>query len=147
MIGRVVHSADFQRLLASPARARSVHFAVHHVDTAVLARPAAAQGPGGRELSTVSPPTGSGSVDKTVSRHALGTVLPKRHARRAVTRNLLRRQIRHALIRHAHRLPEGQWLVRLRSPFPRSDFASAASDALRRAARAELDAAFLGVSR
>lgn len=147
MLGRVVHSADFQRLLASPACARSAHFAVHHVDTAVLAGPTAENRPQAAELSTVSPPLGAGSVDKSAVRHALGTVLPKRHARRAVTRNLLRRQIRQALLRHADRLPPGQWLVRLRSPFARPAFPSAASDALRRAARAELDAALLGASR
>lgn len=72
--------------------------------------------------------------------HWLGAVLPKRHARRSVTRNLLRRQIRGALLRHADALPFGLWLVRLRSPFPRAQFPAAASAALSQAARAELDA-------
>jgi large subunit ribosomal protein L34 len=31
MIGRLVQSADFQRLLATPLRSRSAHFAVHHL--------------------------------------------------------------------------------------------------------------------
>jgi ribonuclease P protein component len=43
--------------------------------------------------------------------------------------------------RHAEALPPGLWLVRLRAGFPKADFPSAASDALRRAARAELDRA------
>jgi len=77
-------------------------------------------------------------VDK-LSDHWLGTVLPKRLARRSVTRNLLRRQIRGAMSRHLHRLPPGLWVVRLRSPYGREQFPSAASDALRRAARQELD--------
>ena len=64
----------------------------------------------------------------------------KRHARRAVTRSLLKRQIRAAGGRHAAALAAGLWVVRLRAPFDRSRFASAASDALRRAARGELDA-------
>ena len=66
--------------------------------------------------------------------------MPKRHARKAVTRNLLRRQIRAAMDRHQHRLPHGLWLVRLRAPFDTQQYRSAASQALRLAARLELDA-------
>lgn len=66
-----------------------------------------------------------------------GMVVPKRHARRAVTRSLLKRQIRAAFGREAH-LPGGLWVVRLRAPFDRAQFMSPASDALRAAARAEL---------
>lgn len=73
--------------------------------------------------------------------HWLGAVLPKRLARRAVTRNLLRRQIRSALQRHLAVLPAGLWVVRLRAGFARTEFLSAASDALRAAARTELDQA------
>jgi ribonuclease P protein component len=81
------------------------------------------------------------AVDDFGGQHWLGAVLPKRLARRAVTRNLLRRQIRAALQRHQASLPGGLWLVRLRQGFARTEFVSAASDALRRAARAELDQA------
>ena len=70
----------------------------------------------------------------------LGSVVPKRHARRAVTRTLLKRQIRAAVDRHAAGLPTGLWVVRLRAPFDKARFSSAASEALRRAAREELDA-------
>ena len=69
----------------------------------------------------------------------LGAVVPKRHAKRAVTRNLIKRQIRATLARHAQGLPHGLWVVRLRAPFDSNVFASAASPALRAAARAELD--------
>lgn len=69
----------------------------------------------------------------------LGTVVPKRHARRAVTRSLIKRQMRAAVQRHAPLLPRGLWVVRLRGPFDRQQFSSAASDALRQAVRAELD--------
>lgn len=68
-----------------------------------------------------------------------GCVIPKRHARRSVTRNLLKRQIRAAFDRHAAALPAGLWVVRLKAPFATGQFPSAASDALRAAARAELD--------
>ena len=41
--------------------------------------------------------------------------------------------------RHAPRLPAGLWVVRLRASFDRTAFPSAASTALRAAARDELD--------
>ena len=81
-------------------------------------------------------------VDNIPGQHWLGQVVPKRHARRAVTRNLLRRQIREAMGRHLAVLPAGLWVVRLRSPFPREQFPSAASKALRQAASSELDRLF-----
>lgn len=69
----------------------------------------------------------------------LGLVVPKRHARRAVTRTLLKRQMRIAVGDHAAALGTGLWVVRLRAPFDRQQFVSAASGALKQAARAELD--------
>jgi len=66
-------------------------------------------------------------------------IVPKRHARKATTRNLLRRQIRDAMTRHQLLLAHGMWLVRLRVPFDPRTFKSAASATLRGAARAELD--------
>ena len=67
-------------------------------------------------------------------------MVPKRHARKATTRNLLRRQMRGALARHHARLPRGMWLLRLRAPFDPQSYKAAASAALRAAARAELEA-------
>ena len=72
----------------------------------------------------------------------LGLVVPKRHARRAVTRTLLKRQIRHVAAACARELEPGLWVVRQRSPFDPQQFPSAASDALKEAARAELRALF-----
>jgi ribonuclease P protein component len=82
----------------------------------------------------------------------LGLVVPKRHARRAVTRTLLKRQIRQALDRQAgltadagqspasafSGLARGLWVVRLRTPFDKLKYPSAASEALRLAAAEEL---------
>jgi ribonuclease P protein component len=69
----------------------------------------------------------------------LGAVVPKRHARRSVTRTLLKRQIRTLVTGHADALARGLWVIRLRAPFDRSVFPSAASDALKCAARDELE--------
>jgi ribonuclease P protein component len=73
----------------------------------------------------------------------LGAVVPKRHAKRSVTRTLLKRQIRAAVLRRGQPgqtpLPSGLWVVRLRAGFEGAAYASAASDPLRSAAGAELD--------
>lgn len=72
----------------------------------------------------------------------LGLVVPKRHSKRAVTRTLLKRQIRAVATACAPRLEPGLWVVRQRSAFDPKQFPSAASDALKEAARAELRALF-----
>ena len=76
----------------------------------------------------------------------LGMMVPKRHAKRAVTRNLIRRQIRAAFERHLAGLPLAAWVVRLRAPFDRQQFPSARSEALARAVRGELDPLFQQVA-
>jgi ribonuclease P protein component len=139
MLGRLQHSADFQRVLATPIRSRSAHFAVHHLQSEPKASGRAGIHVVSTELSTADAPGCPAPVDDLPDRQWLGTVVPKRHARRSVTRNLLRRQIRAVMERHAAALPPGLWLVRLRSPFAKEQFPSAASDALRVVAREELD--------
>lgn len=66
----------------------------------------------------------------------LGMIVPKRLARRAVTRTLIRRQARVILAQPG--LPDGDWVLRLRLEFDRKRFPSAASEALKRCVRAEL---------
>ena len=145
MIGRLVHSADFQRLLSSPAWSRSPHFAVHHLPKVPMRPKQAVDRALEPKLSTGEVYKSPEPVDDLGGRFWLGAVLPKRLARRAVTRNLLRRQIREAFGRRVGdlpgSLPGGLWVVRLRSAFVRTTFVSPASDALRLAAREELDAA------
>lgn len=137
MIGRLLHKADFERLLAVKPCSGSAHFALHHVSA--RPGPAPTADAVANQLSTESSPIRAESVDDCNERHWLGCVIPKRHARRAVTRNLLRRQIRGAMQRHAADLPPGQWLVRLRRPFDPSEFVSADAPRLRADARGELD--------
>lgn len=72
----------------------------------------------------------------------LGLVVPKRYARRAVTRNLVKRQMRAQAVGNQHRLPSGQWLIRLRAPFDARLFTSAASARLQSTIRAELELVF-----
>lgn len=139
MLGRLVHKADFERLLAVRSQVRSTHFALHHVSGGPLTAPASKFSPDRSVLSTAPQPQPSRPVDKFPSRLWIGCVVPKRHARRAVTRNLLKRQIRASFERHASSLPGGMWLVRLRASFAVTEFLSASSVVLAQAARAELD--------
>ena len=153
-------SADFQRALGTRPVARTAHFSLH-------ALPRLAPEPDRRkadathapssvnaELSTGAPEVVSLLVDDLRHPDAsdtlnwrLGLVLPKKQARRSVTRSLMRHQAREAFHRHAPRVqaagrhgPEVDgWVVRLRAPFDRKLFPSAASEALSAAVRQELD--------
>jgi ribonuclease P protein component len=95
-----------------------------------------------RKLSTGDAPEAVKPVDDLAIQLWVGAVVPKRHARRAVTRSLLKRQIRSAVERYAEALAGGLWVVRLRAPFDKSRFPSAASDELKRVARDELEVLF-----
>ncbi|MBE0548655.1 MAG: ribonuclease P protein component [Rubrivivax sp.] len=139
MVGRLVHKADFERVLATPSRTRSAHFALHHLANGPLSRKRLAPEALSSELSTGPAPACPQTVDDLPAKVWLGCVVPKRHARRAVTRNLLKRQMRGAFHRHAAALAGGLWLLRLRAPFPATEFVSARSAALAAAAHDELD--------
>jgi len=123
---RLKTRAQFQAVMAGAVVAKTPHFAVHRIalgesaGTALLFPKADAW---------------------------LGVVLPKRWARRAVTRNALRRQIYEASRRWSAALPEAVWVVRLRAEFSRQQFVSASSVALKQAARAELEQLFARISR
>jgi ribonuclease P protein component len=142
----VVIAADFERALAARSRAATPHFAIHYVAASPSGTSMSSVGPSAAELSTIGacnvalPVEDSFSAGLPAARSWIGAVVPKRHARRAVTRSLLKRQIYAAADRQRARLAPGLWIVRLRAPFDRASFASAASLALRRSARAELDA-------
>lgn len=68
----------------------------------------------------------------------LGAMVPKRWARRAVTRNAIKRQIYNVSASFEALLPQAAYVVRLRSGFDRAAFPSASSAALKSAVRAEL---------
>ena len=141
-IGRIVRSADFESVLGHRSRISSSHFAVHHL----AARPSQPAKPT-RELPTAEAQLSTGDAqvihspvdDSPLEGAWLGAIVPKRHAKRAVTRSLLKRQIR-AAFNDLPGLPAGLWVVRLRSPFDQKLFPSASSDALRLAAGEELSA-------
>jgi ribonuclease P protein component len=124
-----VGGADIKALLASASIAKTAHFSLH----------AALKGPALPQLPTDVAPVQKHSVDNPM---ALMLVVPKRHAKRAVTRNLIKRQMRRSAQTRAPGLSADALLIRLRGAFDLRQFPSAASAALRVAVRSELETLF-----
>lgn len=72
----------------------------------------------------------------------LGAMVPKRWARRAVTRNAIKRQIYNVSAQFSDRLLMAAHVVRLRTGFDRKHFPSATSEPLKQAVRQELEQLF-----
>jgi ribonuclease P protein component len=127
---------ELKALLSAPTLTKTAHFVLQ----------AAPRGPVVQELPTEAAPDRTQSVDNSPSvvtqSLGLALVVPKRHAKRAATRNLIKRQMREALRRRLDGWAGRQILIRQRGPFDRKRFPSAASPALRAAIRAELDQLF-----
>jgi len=153
-------AADFQRALGSRPVSRTAHFVLHVLPRQAQASACLGDLPLAASAEATKLSTGEGGeadvlVDDffteipEAGRQAwrLGLVLPKKQAKRSVTRSLIRHQAREALRRHAPAvLAQGRhgdevdgWVVRLRAPFDRTQFPSAASDALKALVRQELD--------
>ena len=118
---------QFQATMAGETVARTAHFALHRLVLGDAAR--ASLEPGGPPLFGVPGVW-------------LGAMTPKRWARRAVTRNAIKRQIYAVAAALEPQLPPDAHVVRLRATFDRSQFISATSDVLKRAVRAELEQLF-----
>ena len=129
---------QFQAAMAGGTVSRTAHFALHRLvleagGSATAGQPGAA-------------PPGPGSLPSTQAPQALfavqdvwlGAMVPKRWARRAVTRNAIKRQIYTVGATFEARLPRAAHVVRLRAAFDRKQFISATSDQLKLAVRAEL---------
>ena len=69
-------------------------------------------------------------------------MVPKRWARRSVTRHAIKRQIYAVAFEHEAALARAAYVVRLRSGFDRKQFVSASSDPLKAAVRQELQQLF-----
>ncbi len=135
----LTQSSDYTRVLNVAPCARTAHFAAHHLPQRPLVGKKAVSTPSAADLSTAAMLELTRAVDESpLSGLWLGLVVPKRYAKRAVTRTLLKRHIRAAVAMAATALGPGLWVVRLRTPFARSEFTSAASTRLASAATAEL---------
>ena len=162
---------QFQAAMAGGTVSRTAHFALHRLvlgadGTANAGSAVATSGPGASEAapaavvaaasassassSSVLPTAAAAPQGHGASPQALfalpgvwlGAMVPKRWARRAVTRNTIKRQIYTVGATFEQRLalvaPQSAHVVRLRSTFDRKQFVSATSDQLKQAVRAEL---------
>ena len=70
----------------------------------------------------------------------IGAMVPKRWAKRAVTRNAIKRQIYTVSADFSDQFPHAAFVVRMRRTFSRTEFVSAVSEQLKQAVRAEIQA-------
>jgi ribonuclease P protein component len=120
ILQRLKSRPQFQAVLAGATLARTPHFALHRVALDA----AGAQAPQATLFA--------------VADVWLGAMVPKRWAKRAVTRNTIKRQVYAVSQDFAHSLACAAHVVRLRSGFDRQHFVSASSPALKAAVRDEL---------
>ena len=125
---------QFQAALAGGTVSRTPHFALHRVALDVVAdlkTPAASQAHKEPKAFSEPPLFHPKGV-------WLGAMVPKRWARRAVTRNTIKRQIYAVSAQYEVGLPCAAHVVRLRSGYDRQQFVSATSTLLKQAVRLEL---------
>jgi ribonuclease P protein component len=132
IVQRLKTRPQFQAALAGGTVSRTAHFALHRLslvpqqDTSLA--PARSSGPAPSSEQALF-----GFFDVW-----LGAMVPKRWARRAVTRNAIKRQIYNVSEHFGDRLPLAAHVVRLRTTFDRKQFISASSEPLKLAVREEL---------
>ena len=128
---RLKTRAQFDAVMAGTTVSRTPHFALHRTELA-----APQKSPAGPEAAR------SQALFAVRDEPWIGALIPKRWAKRAVTRNTIKRQIYSVSQAFEPRLPAAAHVVRLRSAFDRAQFISATSDALRQAVRGELQQLF-----
>jgi ribonuclease P protein component len=116
--------------MAGATVSRTPHFVLHRGPLDVSSAPTGPESAGRQALFAVQ------------DQAWMGAVVPKRWAKRAVTRNGIKRQIYNVSAAFEDRLQPAAHVVRLRMDFARKDFPSAWSEALKASVRAELLALF-----
>jgi ribonuclease P protein component len=125
-VQRLKTREQFQAVMAAGTVSRTTHFALHRCP--LVAHDAA--------LEAAQAPL---CLPAEVW---LGALIPKRWAKRSVTRNAIKRQIYAVSVLDESRLSVAAHVVRLRTTFDRKLFVSATSEALKSAVRAELQQLF-----
>lgn len=119
---------QFQAVLAGAIVARTMHFALHRNALDVM------------NMQTVVSKTHDSPELFPLQDIWLGAMVPKRWAKRAVTRNAIKRQIYTVSNDFSPRVSDTGWVVRLRRDFSRKEFVSASSEALKQLVRSEVQA-------
>lgn len=134
---------QFQAALSGGTVSRTPHFALHRLNLPESQPLADTQVPQAAPSGTSNAPSSAPSSALFHSQEVwLGAMVPKRWARRAVTRNAIKRQIYAISADFEVRLPCAAHVVRLRSEFDRKQFISATSPMLKQAVRLELEQLF-----
>lgn len=127
---RLKTRSQFQAVLAGKRIASTAHFVLHQCGLTAVG------------LHCAKADARPSETETTLSElpHAvlMGAMVPKRWAKRAVTRNMIKRQIYSVSSEIAAALPSAAHVVRLRTGFDRTQFTSASSDALKSLVRQEL---------
>ena len=134
VVHRLKTRPQFQATLAGGTVSRTTHFALHRLPLMARADITKAE--------TAGPAPEEAQALFALDGVWMGAMVPKRWARRAVTRNTIKRQIYAVSARFADRLPQAAHVVRLRATFDRKQFISASSDVLKLAVRQELEQLF-----
>ena len=121
---------QFQAVLAGSIVSRSEHFALHRsaLDASL------------QVADKTSALPSSHHVLFPINDMWMGAMVPKRWAKRAVTRNAIKRQIYTVSAGFFPHYPHAAFLVRLRKEFSRKEFVSATSTQLKEVVRAEVTA-------
>ena len=131
--------AQFQAAMSGGIVSRTAHFALHRL---VLDGAADTSNSGPGPLPSVQGPQTLFVVPgQAYPQLWLGPLIPKRWAKRSVTRHAIKRQVYAVAQDFAQQLeaqPKAAFVVRLRAGFDRKHFISACSDTLKAAVRAEL---------
>ncbi len=131
-VQRLKNRPQFQAALAGKLGVRTAHFALHSCELAQIYPAKMPDAVSGDALNVGAQAATAALLG------AMGAMVPKRWAKRAVTRNAIKRQIYSVSAQFAlHLRPRGH-VVRLRASFDRKEFISASSDLLKAAVRAEL---------
>jgi ribonuclease P protein component len=133
-----VTKAQFAAVMNGQTVSRTPHFALHRVALQANAEPKTAPVVAADASQILSKPLFA------VQDTWLGVIVPKRWAKRAVTRNTIKRQIYAVSTDSSCHLPPAAHVVRLRAGFNRAEFISATSDKLKIAVRTELQHLFSG---
>jgi len=149
---RLKTRAQFQAAMSGGVIARSAHFALHRLvlESAQVAADTIPSGPG--FLPPVQGPQALFAVPgQAYPQVWMGPLVPKRWAKRSVTRHAIKRQVYAAAEACAPQLQalpaQAAYVVRLRAGFDRKHFISACSDTLKAAVRAELQQLFASAIR
>jgi ribonuclease P protein component len=120
-VQRIKTRKQFEAAMAGATPSRTAHFVLHRA-----------------ALDSTAPQASEPSALFVVQDSYIGAVIPKRWAKRAVTRNGIRRQIYN--VSASLDLPAAAHVVRLRSSF--AGFTSAWSESLKAQVRSELQQLF-----